>query len=446
MTDSPPDKSSKRENSTPTPHSFLFSTTTLAVTLIRIGFLVPKEWLPFQTTTTGRTIGWLQFLNNKDMAPFWTSTLIRPHETWDHVREAQALRHLMGDQFRDAYRGSSVHVPPLVLAFCETILGLTPSQPLQSFVIGVGTHLMDLAIAITLLKLGNCVLKELREYPWEEEMQLRVPESLRPPLTSVFPISEHAVTYTDELPPRIALEEEKPGQSTEVNNEEQSKETIEDRLPPSFSWSGLPLLAAKLYYYCPITALASGLGSTHQSFQNLWLFLLLQSLHQGCGSPRIVPLSAFCLAMASYSELHFVVYLIPISLWLKRQKNSRSEVASKFLHQCLQQGVSFAVTYIVCLSSTLGVLFLLGGLFARTDAVACRTITIHGRTPIEFWTHVDMEESPPQPIRAVVSKYGALRTIQDVFLDPDWGLSLPTGHPFDNSSFPLPHGVGELVD
>lgn len=317
-------------------NSFLFSRATMAVTLIRIGLLVPREWLPISesSSSTTSTIGWL--LHSPEMAPFWTSTLIRPQETWNHIEEARSIRHLFGDQFRDAYRGSYVHVPPLVLAALEPILDVFPSKPLHSFVVGMAAHLVDLAIAATLLQLGTLVLHQLRD-PWEDALQARVPESLRPPLEHASPISPEKVVYTNELPPRIGpkKEEEQQQQSTETTQETtQEQEESSNKEPPMFDWSELPLLAAQLYYYSPFTALASGLGSTHRSFQNLWLLLLLLSFHTVCQKPSSLPLSAFFLALASYSELHYIVYLIPLSFWIQRRADSSGQsksIACKFI-------------------------------------------------------------------------------------------------------------------
>ena len=329
--------------------AFLTSSVTIAITLVRIGCLLPKELWPLPLSSSSSVIGW--FLHNSDLAPFWTSTLIRPHETWDHIREAQAVRALWGNQFRDAYRGSYIHLPPLVLAALEAILDLlvvvvvpVPTIPWQSLLLGIFAHGVDLTIAVKLIQLGRHVLEDLRD-PWEDELQPRIPKSLRPPLTHIFAVSPSAMNYTNELPDMRVVTSSENGKSQETNSnaqvadsndtpstspgEESNQHEDEDESwSPVLAWSDMPFLAAQLYYYSPWTALASGLGSTHQSFQNLWLFLLLQSLEEGCRHPSSPPLAAVWLALASYMEPHYVVFLIPLSLWVQRRAVDSSTPSS----------------------------------------------------------------------------------------------------------------------
>lgn len=340
------------------------------MTLIRIGSLLPKDIFTVAQSSSS-TLQW--FLHNSDWAPFWTSTVMRPHETWDHVREATAVRHLMGGGlFRDAYRGSYIHLPPLVLVALEALLDwvdhsvvvLQNTMQPQILLLGMITHGIDLLVAIKLMQLGKHVLEsDVLRNTWEEDLQPRIPKSLRAPLTHIFPIIHDAKNssssnpaipyYTNELPGMRKVdamtddedakdgddqdetdknEEVSSAPETKNKNKEETlpmdnKKTEEDDhtddndpLSPYFAWSNMPLLAAQLYYYSPWTALASGMGSTTGSFQNIWLLLLLLSLEEITRQPSSVPLATVWLALASYMEPHYVVFLIPLSIWLQRKE------------------------------------------------------------------------------------------------------------------------------
>ena len=354
----------------------------MVVTLIRIGSLLPNSFGPGSPQST---LQWL--LHHPDLAPFWTSILMRPHETWDHVREATAVRHLLsssgsssGVLFRDAYRGSYVHLPPLVLVAMEALLDLVDSVVLhthfngrawQPVILGMITHGIDLVIAVKLMQVGKNVLEsDALRNAWEDDLQPRIPKSLQAQLTHLFPIINSTRNssssdpiepyYTNELPGMRTVEvvtaedakesndKDKSDKNDEVVAPETSKNDKEetspideskteeddtaddnDPLSPYFAWSDMPLLAAQLYYYSPWTALASGMGSTTGSFQNIWLLLLLLSLEEGTRQPSSVPLATVWLALASYMEPHYVIFLIPLSLWLQRkEERSGSSKAS----------------------------------------------------------------------------------------------------------------------
>jgi hypothetical protein len=322
-------KNNKSQAAITTHHLFSFITSfaTIVVTCIRIGCLVPKEWLPAKVTSSASSssvISWLLY-QSTDMAPFWTSILIRPFETWGHVREARAVRNLFGSQFQDAYQGSYVHLPPLVLAAFDHVLDYDPYDLVvwKPLAIGVVTHLLDLWIAAKFLRLGNCVLQEMRD-SWEDALQPRVPESLRPPQAHIFALSNEDMAYTNEIPPNKLPSTSNAAEESKTDTKQAS---VEDSIPvaPIFTFSDLPLLAAQIYYYSPFTALAAGLGTTHQCFQNLWLFFLLQGLHEACHVRPSVSLTAFWLALGSYMELHYVAFLIPCSLWIQRRSKNNSQ-------------------------------------------------------------------------------------------------------------------------
>lgn len=345
--------------------SFCTSHVTIAVTLVRIAALIPQEQLPLSLqrqplSESSSIIGWL--LHDPNLAPFWTSILIRPYETWHHIREAQAVRTLFASNtgesllFRNAYRGSYIHVPPLVLAALESMLEyVCPTNPhMQSFVLGVLLHLVDLGIAIKIVQLGTHVLLSNAKLAnvWEDHWLPILPAPIRPPKAHIFALAEKEVEYTDEIPikklPETA-ENEKEEKGEEVaenekteewedipaddNNDDRIQETIEEEplystASPLFALSDLPLFAARFYYYSPFTALATGIGSTHQCFQNLWLFFLLSSLEEGCRQSSSISLSAFWLALASYVEVHYIVFLIPLALWLERRHSAATRMQS----------------------------------------------------------------------------------------------------------------------
>ena len=308
---------------------FLASFATVSISCIRIACLIPREWFPWKISSSSNTgiIGWI--LHNPDISPLWTSILIRPFETWDHIREAKAARQLFGADFRGVYQGSHVHLPPLVLAALEPVLdGI--SEPWQPLLTGMAAHLIDLWIATKFIRIGNYILNELRD-PWEDDLQPRIPATLRAPAEHIFALSNQEILYTNQLPAHKISESIESKNNAESDKEDgsNSRERSDEPsngdaanlevLTPAFSFSDLPLLAAQTYYYSPITALASGLGSTHRCFQNLWLLLLLQSLQQGCQGPSSISTMAFWLSLASYMELHYFVFLIPLSLCLLRR-------------------------------------------------------------------------------------------------------------------------------
>jgi hypothetical protein len=244
---------------------FSTSRSTHIVTILRLILILLPHVLPFDTLFPSH---WLY-------SSSLTSILIRPHQTLSHVREALAIQKLSGGRFADAYNAySNIRLPPLVLAAITPILELPNPELWLSLLLLV----IDFLIAYMIEAIGRKVLLSPNPNIDEEENeQSQLPEAIRPQNAHIFPIRREPCAESDPKP----------------------------LLP----MNSLPMLAAQLYYWSPMTAMPGGL---YHCFQNLPAFFLLASLYESCRQNGSYSLSSFFLAVASYMEPHHVVFLVPL--------------------------------------------------------------------------------------------------------------------------------------
>lgn len=253
-------------------NSFLKSSSTWLVTFLRLAvILLSHSIFAVKTSIPG---SWVY-------SPSLTSILIKPSLTLSHVREALAIQRLVtfGNQFSAAYVAHPrIQLPPLLLA------ALTPLAESKhaELLLALLCLILDFLIAMMLESIGRIALftnrVELVDQEAKEQKQL--PEAIRPQNRHVFAIyKEEAYNDTKNESPLISME-------------------------------SLPLMAAHLYYWSPVTVLS---GSVYSCFQSLPGFFLVASLYEGVRRGGSSLVSTFFLAVAAYLELHHIVFLLPLA-------------------------------------------------------------------------------------------------------------------------------------
>ena len=171
---------------------------------------------------------------------------------------------------------------------------------------------MDFGIAYLLEAIGRHVLYgNSAQLTKEEEIQRQLPKVIQPAFAHIFPIQRQSASDDDE--------------------------------PPLFRMASLPLLAAQLYYWCPITMMASGL---YYCFQTIPCLLVLLGLHESSRPRASYSLACFWVALACYMEIHKAVFLIPVLLWLVPTASLKQQVLVFVLFltwSASLQGLSFSL-------------------------------------------------------------------------------------------------------
>jgi GPI transamidase subunit PIG-U len=293
-------------------------------------------------------------------SPALRSVLVRPHETLAHWQEAHAVRALSsGGSVGEMYGSGdhSIRIPPLVYAAWSPWMGASaagasapattttattffppPPLPPPDLLLSCVLLLVDLVLACMLDRIGNRLLlvsvddgTSSRQNDEEERLQRIMPEVIRPPYAHIFPIhgpSHHHQQHHDSQPPPA---------------HQQQREREQEDTPVLIAMARLPLLAAQLYYWSPLTALPSAI---HHCWQCVPALFLVASIHEACGarknrrhgdhgaegggnggsSSSLLTASTFCLAVAAYLEPHHAVFLIPnIVLHCRQQRNNDHE-------------------------------------------------------------------------------------------------------------------------
>lgn len=243
--------------------SFLQTPYTLWATLVRcacvFGLACPTEWLPW--------------IHSRALQ----STLVDGVFTLQHVREATALRNVLAPRcFVAAYKGGSIHLPPLLLAWFEPLLRMPESS--QHVVLGICLIGVDFVIAWALERLGILLVQQ-KKTTWEDDLQEKVPEAIQPKLAHIF----------------------------QVSKEKKAMISFED----------IPLLMAQLYYCSPITCLTSCLLV---SFQNVPVLFAMIALLNACQGSLIW--CSLSLAIASYINVHYFIFLVPAVILIRERRNS----------------------------------------------------------------------------------------------------------------------------
>ncbi|GKZ00914.1 hypothetical protein MPSEU_001042900 [Mayamaea pseudoterrestris] len=222
--------------------------------------------------------------------PVLSSVLVDPVFTVKHVREALAIQSLTGHPystitFRDAYAiPGTIHLPPLLLAVCELVfVQVDAENKIGQLKRGLLLIIIDLLVARSLELIAKSAICRLdAANNWEESLQQKIPHILQAPLLHVFGL--HTETKSDSSQPLLHL-------------------------------SDLPRFVSQLYYASPIVMLATAKGS----FQNLETLFIVQALAQSALSTGSVVSSAMWLALATYMNIHCVIMLIPIAIWMHRR-------------------------------------------------------------------------------------------------------------------------------
>jgi hypothetical protein len=125
----------------------------------------------------------------------------------------------------------------------------------------------------------------------EEQLQTKMPAAIQPPRGHIFQI-------------------------TSAVKGAESEETF-----LLATTAHIPVLAAQFYYASPITFLASGL---YDSFQNVWCFFLLWSIHNAMSSSKKKAISwtALSLALASYGQPWYMAFCVPIMILQPSRKKA----------------------------------------------------------------------------------------------------------------------------
>lgn len=254
------------------PSSFIRSPYTTLTTLLRVscvfGLLLPSEWLPW--------------IHSRALQ----SAVVDGIFTLRHVHEAAAIQQfIVPHSFVTAYKGGTIHLPPLLLALFQVILPISESH--QHIVVGLCLIVVDFLIAWTLERLGRFLVQQ-RKNEWENRLQDQLPEAIRPKLTHIFQVS-----------------------------------TENQAMIPS---AGIPILMAQLYYWSPITLLTSNVLVCFQSIPVLFAGLALLNASQGS-----LMWSALSLALASYIDIHHMIFLLPSVLLIRERRKSMSAFVVSFL-------------------------------------------------------------------------------------------------------------------
>lgn len=252
--------------------SFFQSNYALSVWVVRILLLlhgiIPIEW-----------IKWIQ-------SPASQSILVDPIYSLEHIREAVAVRNLFDSTaWTESYRAGSIHTPPLVLAFLEPLVTVVPSTHWQALVTGGLLIVIDYHVALNLERIGTLILYH-RQYDWEESLYERMPSRIQPAMLHIFPITARRDTTTKHI---------------------------------MFPMEFLPILMAGIYFASPITILCS---TVLVSLQNIPLLFLTSAILQAWSGSMVW--SAFLLAVATYWNLHYLIFSIPLVILLRERRHSNA--------------------------------------------------------------------------------------------------------------------------
>jgi hypothetical protein len=288
-------------------------------------------------------------LNETHAAP----AIIDPLHSWDHFAESCFWKRHSGGSWASMYEmGTRVSLPPLIFVllepFCDSSTNFA-SRLLQVIVMAA-----DLIGAHCIYRLSKSVLYSEGESD-EAEMEQRtilskdyticggqdgvIPGVLRPERGWVFGLpnkiyrgeeaqaiqascdnKSNEMDEIDTISKNGALKENQKinGQSSEGSKQNETQ-------PPIMSLQQLPLLSSVLYLVNPISILAAP-----NSFRSLWDMLLLLALYYASFGNNVTNTKtgakcAFFLALATYVDAYYAVFLVPILLWrglLERKKKS----------------------------------------------------------------------------------------------------------------------------
>jgi len=285
--------------------------------------------------------------------PAIRASILDPVHTWDHLEEACFLLKnsvtVWGDEYgqsRTGYRaiyapGSRIVAPPLVVAFLgETFAPFKSSNILLFIFQRLLLLLADAIGAYCIYHIGKRVY-EMENDSTEAEIERDtkfcemnpklsvVPEKLRPVRGWIFGLSTQVLDddVVDEKSPADANGNT---DGTEQNNgnhhtkiDQSSSRQHHQHRDPILTLDQVPLLVSLLYFSNPLSMIANHTGS----LRSLWDALVLISLYYATKPSRTIskegiPIkvksvssTATFLALATYADVGYVVFLVPILLW-----------------------------------------------------------------------------------------------------------------------------------
>jgi hypothetical protein len=283
---------------------FLRKPSTYWVTLIRLAIIILPYLIPSATNTT--ISGWAQTTGKWLYNPSFLSILFRPRESLAYLKEARAIQTLSkSNKFSSLYLGNdSIRIPPLLLVLFSPLMetsnpGLWLSILLLLADFLISYLLEQIGIQLLLVKSRSppddtiAVGSQLPRPIEEDDLQRKLPDTIRPQNEHIFPI------YRSDSDSISTLE----GSLKQESNMRRPEPLIKMR--------NIPLLSAQIYYWSPFTFLPTGLFYCWQNIPSLFLVASVyeSSCHSSSGS---LSMASFHLAVAAYMEPHHIVYLVPI--------------------------------------------------------------------------------------------------------------------------------------
>jgi hypothetical protein len=300
--------------------SFLVCSTTKLITTLRFFLVLASYFFP-------SFVSWLY-------CPSILSVLVRPHQVLSHMREAQAIQVLAVPNGTSIYHfhdsgkvvvgaaylaNDTIRIPPLLLTLLLALLDTPYPELLLSLVL----FMVDIVIAYLLEQISINVLilaRHTNRIQQEEERQRVLPDVIQPEQAHVFPI------YS-----------------------ESNEDTITSITTPLLSLSTMPRLAALLYFGSPFTILPASL---YGCWQNVPTLFLLASIYQASCGTGYYALSSWWLAVATYLEPFYAVYVIPATLlffFTDSRRNTTKCVEELSIRSVIILFLAFFVTWTLCL-------------------------------------------------------------------------------------------------
>lgn len=377
------------------------------------------------------------------LLPAINSAILDPIHSWDQFAEACFWRRHRGyDGMYEA--GTRVSIPPLLMMLGEHVCDTSMSP---RYLLGIRQFLVlvaDVVGAFCIYGLCEAVVEsEERGEEWEMERRtmlddgkdqaLVVPGVLRAERgwmfglpTKVAPLDikdepmalekadevcESCTKESNRMPRNASNHEEKskvitndPGETANGHtlNPQHANNTNTHNPPshpqPILSPHQLPILASILYLINPIAILAAS-----QSLRSLWDMLLLLSLYyatspirQGWAdatNQRRTPTGAKCafyLALATYADVAYAAFLVPVLLWRGMWRDERPTLRGR-RRACDWKRVF--VLYLVYYGALHGMAFSLVG----QDGMVYRKIMVKTILPNVAFVELDESGSFPGP-------------------------------------------------
>ena len=241
-------------------------------------------------------------------SPALASALINPLYTMEHVREGIFLLNRPGaaagagsggwNLLDAAYEGSVFHLPPIILALFRPLFHVIQSKLTQDIVVGILLVFVDLLVAIAIHDLALfATFGDDANSKREARLEQIMDDKIRPKRAWIFGLNARS-------------------------QENQTEQKIQD---PFVEMSDMPQICCLMYYCNPIAILAT--SCTHApSFQGVIYMFLLIAIRESMaisavGTKRRALRSTVFLAFASYFELYYVVYLLPMAIWIGRSND-----------------------------------------------------------------------------------------------------------------------------